>query len=553
MSDPLARVSTVATPQSRPIPGRAQVPNAAGGYVFAQDLWTKVEDFLILGTTGGTYYVSDDSLTVANVDVLLHAVIEDGPRLVCLLSEISTARPPRAPKPRPALFALAVAAAKGDPATVQAVKAAFPQVVRTTDHLAMFFGYWKNLTGKPDAGGRRPSPVIGRAMRTTLGSFFTADDIHQVAFRAVKARQRTTPAGEAMELRDIIRIAHPAGPTPAHRALIGWLAGRVSDEDARAVVPDVDDFLEAQAVSGPADAVRVIRDRRLPWEFLPTDVLADKEVWTELAQTVGLSALIRNLARMTRIGTLAPFAVVNSAVVDRLTSGDALTRARVHPMDLYLALKAYSSGRSQLDRRKPAQEWQPVGAIVDALADAYKLSFGAVQPSGRRLLVAVDSSGSMTQWAQVVSGGVPLGSGYEVANAIAAMLARIEGRNVHVIDVDTAVHRSKVTPQTSLRELATWRGSGGGTDLSLPFSWALARRLSVDGIVVLTDSETWAGRQHPVQALDAYRRSVNPQVRVVVVSMTATGMGIADPADVGVLNVAGLDASLPQIIAGFIR
>jgi 60 kDa SS-A/Ro ribonucleoprotein len=133
------------------------------------------------------------------------------------------------------------------------------------------------------------------------------------------------------------------------------------------------------------------------------------------------------------------------------------------------------------------------------------------------------------------------------------MLARIEGRNVHVIDVDTAVHRSKVTPQTSLRELATWRGSGGGTDLSLPFSWALAYRLSVDGIVVLTDNETWAGRQHPIQALDAYRRSVNPQVRVVVVSMTATGMRIADPADVGVLNVAGLDASLPQIITGFIR
>jgi len=553
MRDPLARVSTVATAQSRPIPGRAQVRNAAGGYVFAQDLWTKVEDFLILGTTGGTYYVSADQLTVGNVDVLLQAVIEDGPRLVSILTEISAARPPRAPKPRPALFALAVAAAKGDPVTVQAVKAAFPQVVRTTDHLAMFFGYWKNLAGKAGAGDRRPSPVTGRAMRTTLASFFTADDIHQVAFRALKARQRATPAGEAMALQDIIRIAHPAGPTPAHRTLIGWLAGRVSDVDAQAVVPDVDDFLVAQAVTSPADAVRVIRDRRVPWEFLPTDVLADKDVWTELAETVGLSALIRNLARMTRIGTLAPFAEVNSAVVNRLTDGDELTRARVHPMDLYLALKAYASGHSQPDRRKTAQDWQPVGQIVDALADAYELSFGAVQPSGKRLLVAVDSSGSMTQWAQVVSSGFPLGSGYEVANAIAAMLARIEGKNVHVIDVDTAVHRSKVTPKTSLRELATWRGSGGGTDLSLPFSWALARRLSVDGIVVLTDNETWAGRQHPIQALDGYRRSVNPQVRVVVVSMTATGMRIADPADVGVLNVAGLDASLPQIITGFIR
>jgi 60 kDa SS-A/Ro ribonucleoprotein len=291
----------------------------------------------------------------------------------------------------------------------------------------------------------------------------------------------------------------------------------------------------------------------VPWEFLPSNVLADKDVWTELGQTIGITALIRNLARMTRIGALAPFAEVNRTVMDRLTNGAALARARVHPMDLYLALKAYSSGRSQPAPGKPAQTWQPVGVITDALAHAYEMSFGAVEPSGRRLLVAVDSSASMSRRSQVVSGGSPLGTAYEVANAMAVMLARIEGPNVHVIDVDTAVHTSRVTPRTSLREVAMWQGSGGGTDMSLPFSWALDRRLEVDGVVVLTDNETWAGRQHPVQALEAYQRSVNPRVRVVVVSMTATGMMIADPAGEGVLNVAGLDSSLPRLITGFVR
>jgi 60 kDa SS-A/Ro ribonucleoprotein len=70
---------------------------------------------------------------------------------------------------------------------------------------------------------------------------------------------------------------------------------------------------------------------------------------------------------------------------------------------------------------------------------------------------------------------------------------------------------------------------------------------------VLTDNETWAGRQHPVQALAAYRRSVNASVRVVVVSMTATGMMIGDVADEGVLNVAGLDGTLPGLITWFVR
>ena len=173
-------------------------------------------------------------------------------------------------------------------------------------------------------------------------------------------------------------------------------------------------------------------------------------------------------------------------------------------------------------------------------------------PSGKRLLVAVDSSGSMT-YSSVTASGTRLGSAYEVANAVAAMLARTEGAGVHVIDVDTSVHASRVTPGTSLREIAGWRPSGGGTDLSLPFGWALRKRLAVDGIVLLTDNETWAGRPHPEQALAAYRRAVNPAALVVVVSLTPAGYSIADDADPGVLAVAGLDAALPKLIAGFVR
>ncbi|MFD0472703.1 hypothetical protein ACFQ0B_33720 [Nonomuraea thailandensis] len=75
----------------------------------------------------------------------------------------------------------------------------------------------------------------------------------------------------------------------------------------------------------------------------------------------------------------------------------------------------------------------------------------------------------------------------------------------------------------------------------------------MDGIVVFTDNETWAGRSHPTQALNAYRRAVNPEARVVVAAMTAAGYSIGDPKDDGVLNVAGLDASLPLVVNGFVR
>lgn len=550
--DPLASLSTFATPQDQRIPGRAdQVMNAAGGYVFAKELWQRVEDFLILGTTGGTYYVTEDRLTAGNAEALFEAIALDGPRVVAMLTEISTARPPRAPKPRPALFALAAAYAKGDAATRQAAKLALPEVARTTDHLAQFFGYYKNLGGKATARGS--APVVGRSLRSALGSWFLAGTADDVAFKACKAAQRKTPQGEAFSLRDVLRIAHPVAGDGQRRTLFGWIAGNVTNERAREALPAVDRYLTAKAVTSAAEAVRVVTELRVPWEFLPDAVLTEPAVWDALVDTVGMTALLRNLARMTRIGALRPMSDATRRAAARLTDRDALAKARIHPMDAFLALRVYGSGRAQPNRRAEPQTWQPVAAISDALEEAYELSFRHVEPSGKRLLVAVDSSGSMG-YAQLSMGGSPLGSVYEVACAMAAMLSRIEGGDAHVIEVDTRVHASKVTPRTNLREIGSWQPSGGGTDLSLPFRWAREQGLRTDGIVVLTDNETWAGRRsHASQELEAYRRSINPGARAVVAAMTAVGYTVADPMDPGVLNVVGLDASLPMVVNAAVR
>ncbi|XVQ14100.1 TROVE domain-containing protein [Spirillospora sp. CA-255316] len=552
--DPLSSVSTVGTPQTRPIPGREaeQIRNDAGGYGFAKDLWTRLEDFLILGTVGGTYYAGEAELTDDNAGVVFDAVEADGARVVRLATEISTARPPRAPKNRPALFALAAAFTFGDPPARQAAKGALAEVARTTDHLASFFGYYKNLGGKASRARAGTAPVTGRAARSMFASWFLTGDVDRVAWRACKARQRRTPAGEAFDLRDVLRIAHPKADSPARRALLGWIAGNVTDGEARARVPAVDAYLTARSVTTAAEAVRVVRERGVPWEFLPDAVLTDPRVWDALVDTIGMTALIRNLARMTRIGTLKPMGDATRRAAARLTDSRALAGARVHPMDLFLALRVYGSGTAQPHPRAEQQRWSPVPAVVDALEEAYELSFGHIEPSGRRLLVAVDSSGSMT-WNKVLSGGSPLGSTYEVANAMAVILNRIEGGGCHVIEVDTKVHASRVSARTNLREIGSWKASGGGTNLALPFAYAREERLAVDGVVVLTDNETWAGARHPAQELTAYRAEVNPDVRVVVAAMTPVGHSIGDPRDGGVLNIAGLDASLPMVVNGFIR
>ena len=67
-----------------------------------------------------------------------------------------------------------------------------------------------------------------------------------------------------------------------------------------------------------------------------------------------------------------------------------------------------------------------------------------------------------------------------------------------------------------------------------------------------TDNETWAGREHPVQALKRYRNTKRIDAKSVVVGMTSTGFTIADPSDAGMLDIVGFDSAGPALISGFI-
>ena len=71
-----------ATPQSQPLPGSAQVPNSAGGYAWAVDIWTQLDRFLILGTESGTYYVTEPQLTAENAKAVQECLKADGLRVV---------------------------------------------------------------------------------------------------------------------------------------------------------------------------------------------------------------------------------------------------------------------------------------------------------------------------------------------------------------------------------------------------------------------------------------------------------------------------------------
>jgi 60 kDa SS-A/Ro ribonucleoprotein len=83
-----------------------QVLNSAGGFVYKLDKWARLRRFLILGSEGGTYYVSERKLVKENAEVVIECIKENAPFTMGVITGISISG--QAPKNDPAIFALAL-------------------------------------------------------------------------------------------------------------------------------------------------------------------------------------------------------------------------------------------------------------------------------------------------------------------------------------------------------------------------------------------------------------------------------------------------------------
>jgi 60 kDa SS-A/Ro ribonucleoprotein len=62
------------------------------------------------------------------------------------------------------------------------------------------------------------------------------------------------------------------------------------------------------------------------------------------------TALVRNLATMTRVGGIAPGSAGTAKAVAELGDAERIRKARVHPIALLAALRTYGAGRGARGR-----------------------------------------------------------------------------------------------------------------------------------------------------------------------------------------------------------
>jgi 60 kDa SS-A/Ro ribonucleoprotein len=528
--DALTAINIRRTPQSERADER-QIPNAAGGYGFKLGDDARVHRFLTLGTSGGTYYTSERDLTKANAEVILKTAKDRGVWLVEQIVATSTAG--RAPRQNPAIFALAATSALAEDDGRKAALNALPAVCRTGTHLFLFARYVEQFRG------------WGRGLRSAIGCWYTDKTVDDLAYQVVKYRQR-----ESWSHRDLLRLAHPKTAEDSRRTLFDWITHGVDVGGPSLVTA----FLRAQATTSIPEWIQLIAAHPLSWEMLPDVALTKPDVWRALIEKgMPQTALMRQLPRLTRLGVLQ--GGIRAKVAAQLTDPDRLRKARVHPVNVLIALRTYASGRSA----RGDGEWTPDRRIIDALDEAFYAAFKTIEPAGKRTLVALDVSGSMVSPAS----GLPISC--REASAALALVTMATEQDVDVVGFtsagggwynrDSALTELPISPRQRLDDVirAVSNLPFGGTDCALPMAWAAQNKREYDTIAIYTDSETWAGTLHPHQALREYRERLGIPTRLVVVGMTATDISIADPADPGSLDVAGFDSAVPNLIADFSR
>ncbi len=528
------------TGQLLPIPGENQVRNSAGGFVYAVDKWQALRRFLVLGTEGGSYYACEQSLTLENAKNVIACAQEDGARTVEEIVRISEAG--RAPKNDPAVFALAVCLAYGDDKTKQLVCEALPRVCRIGTHLFHFAEAVNDMRG------------WGKMLRMAIASWYASKSVKDLAFQVVKYQQR-----DGWSHKDLLRLAHVHPENDVVSGIYEWIcrdkvdAGKFAETEAQLI------WAAVSAKSADKDRViELIKNNGLPREAVPTQYLKDKEIWAAMLPTMGLTAIIRNLANMTRYGLISQEKSEEMGfIIKRIRDKENLKKARVHPIQILSALKTYSGGTGIMSR---GVDYAPNQRVVDALDEAFYKAFDNIKPTGKRYLLALDVSGSMT-WCEIA--GVP-GLTPRVASAAMAMVTLATEKNVQTIaftngpvgnanDYNSAVHPISLSKRRRLDDIVKYLDDMpfGGTDCALPMIYAMKNKIMVDVFVIYTDSETWAGDIHPVQALREYRKKFNPDARLIVVGMVSNGFSIADPNDAGMLDVVGFDSATPALMSDF--
>ena len=534
----------VDVPQSAPLSNN-QVNNNAGGHVWKVDDLQRLRRFLCLGSEGGTYYTGEKQLGMENVKCVLR-LIEAGKGEEAIKEIVNFSTEGRAANQKAIIFVFALCARQDiDPKVKKLCYEKLPEVLRISTHLFHFIEYCEKLS---------TGTGWGRAQRRAISNWYLqfSDNPKHLAQQVTKYKQRN-----GWTHVDVLRLAHPKPPNQEVAAVIKYIVKGLDVAKQQFLTNDADDEMKAlfdylQAVEDVKkkeeveEVVQLIHHHGLVREHIPTTFLNHISVWRELLRKMPMTALIRNLGKMSSIGLFPEGSVESMMVCEKLEDANALKQAKIHPFNVLLALYTYNKGKGDLGKLS----WNVNQTIKQSLNAAFYKSFKTVESTGLRYCLAMDVSGSMS-WGSV--NGAKCINPREASAALSMVTARTE-QSYEMVAFSTNLTPVDIKPDMDLPAVIQTFSSipMGGTDCAQPMIWAKKKNKKFDVFVVYTDCETWAGNVHPAEALRQYRAASGIwNAKLIVCAMTSNGFTLADPDDPGMLDMAGFDSNGPEIMRSF--
>jgi 60 kDa SS-A/Ro ribonucleoprotein len=514
-------------PQSQPL-SDAQVPNNGGGFVYKVSDEQRVLRFIILGSDSPTYYCTEQKMTEDNAKEMIR-IIKEGVVNVLQLVE-ATSLQGRAPRQTSTLFLLALLCTYASPAVKSHTYVTIKYICRTGTHLFQFVAFVNEMRGWSDG------------LRRGVAAFYEDSSASKLVLQILKYRQR-----HDFTHRDVLRLCHPKIKDKPRNDMLRYAVGReVENKDA--FIQLFEKLQESKQEEGINPVLDLISCQNIPWEFLPTWTHKHAELWQQLLPTMGYTAMLRNITKMAHLN-LFPHDMDSNVVIlcRRLTDENVIKAAKVHPMQIFFALKAYERG---IDYRDPTKRWCVIPSILAALNQAFQLSFQTIKPTGKNYLIGIDVSGSM-DCACIANSHI---TAREAAAVLALVIQRTEPNTITMAfssgfipfpmfnndTIQAVVQRTQNLPFSS-------------TDCALPILFANQYGIPIDCFITITDNETNSGRMHPSVALKNYREKYQRNSKNIVIGTTSTGFTVADPVDPHSIDIVGFDSAIPTLIADFVN
>ncbi len=462
--------------------------------------------FLLTGCDSGVYRADRFLPAPERAQTFVRALEAAGPETFQELTSFSNARP------ETRLFALALAASPrfASPDTVSLALAALPSVAAKARDLVSFAAYAASLRG------------WGRGLRSAVADWYCVQNANELV-----AQILWRPAKYISQHRALLRRAHPKSRDAAQNALFQWIAngGRPGHLASPGSLRLVDGFARIAGAETEREAVQCIEDYRLQPSQVPKRWKSSPRIWEALFDHMTYRQLLRHLPVMTSSGLLGRGSEYTALAVARLADRRRVRTASIQPLRAIQAMRLYRTATAR-----------PVESIFDALDETFHLSLANVAAIGKRVLVAVDATGSMQA---TPTWGMPEVPAALSAAALGLSFAHACGRHC----VPVAFHRqarplqrfdTKSVLTDALNEV---RATPSRSDAVSVIRYAVENRIPADAFVVLTDRIESTSL---AEAFDRYREKTNAEAKLVLVTLAGGESGVVADTD-STLVVSGMN------------